>query len=178
MNVEYEVTVLEIDKESLIQKLESLGAKKINDGLQKRYTYDFNPKLENKWIRLRTNGKKSTLTIKEVFDKNIIGGTNELEVEVDDFEKTNTILNELGYAHRNYQENYRTTYCLNGVNFDIDSWPLIPTYLEIEGKNEDNVNKMIKLLNIDSKKVTTMDVTSIYNEIYNIDILNIKELKF
>lgn len=178
MNIEYEVTVLEIDKTRLINELEKLGAIKVTKGLQKRYTYDFNPKLDNKWIRLRTNGINTTLTIKEVFNKNIIGGTNELEINVSNFEKTNLILNELGYKSKNYQENYRITYRLNNINFDIDSWPLIPTYLEIEGSNEEEVKEMIKLLNIDKNKITTKDVTSIYNEIYNIDVLNIKELRF
>jgi len=177
MNIEYEMTILEINKEELVKKLESLGATKIADSLQRRYVYDFNPIDPNKWIRLRTNGKKTTLTIKQVFDKTKIGGTNELEIEVDDFDKTNLILNELGYKIRNYQENYRTSYVLNEVNFDIDSWPLIPTYVEIEGKDEQSVKKALKLLDLGDFKTTTLDVDSIYNEIYNIKVMDIKEFK-
>ena len=120
MNIEYEITVLEIDKNKLEEKLIELGATKIADSLQRRNVYDFNPINPNKWIRLRTNGTKTTLTIKEVFDKNKIGGTNELEIEVSDFDKTNLVLNELGYVSRNYQENYRTSYRLGNINFDID----------------------------------------------------------
>ena len=178
MNVEYECTCLEINKEELIKKLEKMGAKREGDFFQKRYVYDFNPKIPNKLIRLRTNGVKSTLTIKNVLDKNSIGGTLELEIEVSDFEKTNLILEELGYHHRNYQENKRTTYSLDGVNFDIDSWPFIPTYVEIEGYNEEIVKEMITRLNLDNEKITNYDVTSIYKEIYNIDVLSIKDLYF
>ena len=174
MNIEYEITVLEIDKNKLEEKLIELGATKIADSLQRRNVYDFNPINPNKWIRLRTNGTKTTLTIKEVFDKNKIGGTNELEIEVSDFDKTNLVLNELGYVSRNYQENYRTSYRLGNINFDIDSWPLIPTYVEIEGNSEEEVNNALKLLEIDNIKTTTLDVTSIYNEIYNIDVMSIK----
>ena len=178
MNIEYEMTILEIDKDLLVKKLESLGAIKVSDSLQRRFVYDFNPKLDKKWIRLRTNGDKTTLTIKEVFDKNVIGGTNELEIVVDDFDKTNKILNELGYKRRNYQENYRTSYKLGNVNFDIDSWPMIPTYVEIEGSSEDEVQSALKLLELDNLKTTTLDVDSIYNEIYNIKVMDIEELKF
>lgn len=68
-------------------------------------------------------------------DKNDLGGTQEHEVVVSDFEKMNDILEKLGYKHRNYQENKRIRYILDEVEIDIDTWPLIPTYAEIEGKN-------------------------------------------
>lgn len=178
MHIEYECTLLEINKEEFIKLIEKNGAKKIGDFDQKRYTYDFNPVNKNKWIRLRTNGKTSSLTIKNILDKNSIGGNTELEIEVDNFENTNLILNELGYNYRNYQENKRTIYVLDDIEFDIDSWPLIPTYVEIEGKNEESVKNMIKKLNLNEKKITNLDVTSIYKEKYNIDILKLKELKF
>lgn len=56
--------------------------------------------------------------------------------------------------------------------------PLVPPYVEIEGKNEEDVKRIIEKLNLDKNKITTYDVTSIYNDIYNIDILIIKNLSF
>ena len=179
MNIEYEARVLEIDVLNFQKKLEELGAVKKWERLQKRYTYDFTPKRDNSWVRLRTNGEETTLTIKIVVDKNDLGGTQEYEVVVSDFEKMNDILEMLGYKHRNYQENKRIRYILDEVEIDIDTWPLIPTYAEIEGKNKEVVIAILKKLDyFDSDKVTTLDVTSIYNDIYNIDVLNIKELYF
>lgn len=178
MNLEKEVTILEIDKEKFEKRLNLLGATKVGDFHQKRLVYDFKEINTNKWIRLRTNGTKTTLAIKEVIDKFRIDGTRELEIEVDDFEKTNAILNELGYTPRNYQENLRTIYMLDDVEISIDSWPLIPTYAEIEGKTNEEVTKMINKLNVDNDKVTTLDVESIYREIYGINVLEISELKF
>ena len=179
MNIEYEVRVLEIDVLNFQKKLEELGAVKKWERLQKRYTYDFTPKRDNSWVRLRTNGEETTLTIKTVVDKNDLGGTQEHEVVVSDFEKMNDTLEILGYKHRNYQENKRIRYILDEVEIDIDTWPLIPTYAEIEGKNKEVVIAILKKLDyFGSDKVTTLDVTSIYNDIYNIDVLNIKELYF
>ena len=66
MNTEYEIRVLEIDKEKLIKKLEELGAEFKGDNEQKRYVYDIIPKEDGKWIRLRTNGRKTTLTHKKM----------------------------------------------------------------------------------------------------------------
>ena len=174
----FECTVLEVNVDEFISKVEALGAKKVGDFHQKRFVYDFNPVKPGKWIRLRTNGTTTTLTIKEVVDVKEIGGTNELEVEVSDFENTNSILNELGYVARNFQENKRIQYILDDVEIDIDFWPMIPPYVEIEGKSDEDVKRMIKKLEINEEKVTTLDVTSIYNDIYNIDVLEIKELRF
>ena len=66
MHTEYEVRVLEIDVETIIKKIENVGAKFQWDHLQKRYVYDFIPKIDGKWIRLRTNGDKTTITIKNI----------------------------------------------------------------------------------------------------------------
>ena len=81
MNIEYELRVLEIDKDEMIKKLESLGATKVADFDQKRYVYDLVPKQENKWIRLRNNGFETTLTLKNI-EKNSIDGTKEIEFKV------------------------------------------------------------------------------------------------
>ena len=178
MEKERELTVLNIELDDFIKTLEDLSAEKQGEFLQRRYVYDVKPLNSNKWIRLRTNGTKTTLTIKEIKDKNAIEGTNELEVVVGDFDKTNEILKELGYEARNYQENYRRVYLLGNVEISIDSWPLIPTYVEIEGKTNEDVERVLKLVNTKNYKTTTFDVESIYREIYGIDIMKIKELKF
>ena len=96
MKKEIELRVYDIDKEELIKKIEKLNGKFINNYEQIRYVYDFNPVKENKWIRLRTDGFKTTLTIKE-YTSSKIDGVKELEIEVSDMEKTNLILEELGY---------------------------------------------------------------------------------
>ncbi len=177
MNTEYEARVLEIDKEKLISKLESLGATLKGDWYQKRYVYNVIPKKDSQWLRLRTNGKTTTLTYKNV-EKTTLDGTKELEVEVEDFEKTNELLERVGIRPKGYQENKRIQYVLNDVEIDIDSWPLIPTYVEIEGKNENAVINMIELLKLDKNKVTTLDVQSVYKEVYDIDITQMEILKF
>lgn len=177
MKTEYEVRVLEIDKDSLIKKLEKLGAKKEAEYEQKRYVYDLLEKDDGKWIRLRTNGSKTTLTYKDITSDRI-DGTKECEIEVSSFENTNEILNKMGYFSKAYQENRRIRYYLDGVELDIDSWPMIPTYLEVEGKSEKEVLDMLKKLEIDEEKVTSLDVQSVYEKVYGIDISKIKELKF
>ena len=176
-HIEYEIRVLEINVEEIKEKLNAVGATLIEDVFQKRYVYDFNPKNPNKWIRLRTNGTKTTLTIKNV-ESSKIDGTRELEIIVDDFDTTNEILSELGYKPRGIQENKRIKYDLNGVEIDIDTWPGIPTYLEIEGKSEKEVFDTLKILEISKEDATSLDVQSIYEEIYHIDLEKNPNLSF
>ncbi len=177
MDTENEIRFLEVDEEELIKKLETLGAEKILDhAKQVRYVYDLNPKQPNKWIRLRTNGTKTTLTVKEL-QNTTVDGTKECEIEVSDFEKTNLLLNELGFLARSKQENIRTLYKLFNVEVAIDSWPKIPTYVELEGKTKEEIFFVGKILNLDAQKLTTLDVASIYQS-YGIDVLKIKDLTF
>lgn len=177
MKTEYEIRVLEINKEEIVNKLKKLGAIIKGNFKQKRYVYDLKPAENGKWIRLRTNGKVTTLTYKDIVS-NTIDGTKEVEFEVEDFDKANEFLEKIGFINRNYQENERIQFILNNVEIDIDSWPMIPTYMEIEGKSEEEVLNMKKVLNIDESNVTTLNCDDIYRQIYKIDISKIKELKF
>ena len=177
MNIEIEVRVLDIEVEKIIAKLETLGATKVGEWHQKRYVYDFNPVRENEWIRLRTNGEKVTLTYKNIEDISLTG-TKELEVEVEDFEKTNELLNILGYMPKAFQENKRIRYLLEGTEVDIDFWPLIPAYLEIEVSSKEEVEKIENMLEVNKEKITYLNCSDIYKNIYGIDSSKIKELKF
>ena len=66
MHNEIEARLLDVDVKSFIKKLDANNATKVGDWLQIRNCYDFNPVQENSWIRLRTNGEETTLTIKEI----------------------------------------------------------------------------------------------------------------
>lgn len=169
MKTEIEARLLNCEVELFLEKLRNCGAKFVGDWLQLRYCYDFNPVRENSWIRLRTNGKETTLTIKEIQSLKV-DGTKELEIVVSDFFETNEILNRLGYQARSKQENRRIRFDLNGVEIDIDFWPYIPTYVEFEADSKEAIYNACHLLGIDAKDLTTMDVSSIYNYYgYNIN---------
>ena len=163
MRTEYEVRVLNIDVEEMKKRLKEIGATFESDLLQKRYVYDFIPKVDGKWIRLRTNGLSTTLTIKNVVSSEI-DGTQELEIEVNDFENTNEILKELGYVPKGYQENRRIQYEYYDTEIDIDYWPMIPTYMEIEGTSEEEVYQVLEKLGFKKEDATTRDVEGIYED--------------
>ena len=174
MKTEIEARLLECDVEKILKKLESCGAQFIGDWLQIRHCYDFDPIKENSWIRLRTNGIETTLTIKEI-SSNKIDGTKECEIVVSDFYETDEILNKLGYRARSKQENRRIRYMLDSVEIDIDFWPMIPAYIEFEAETEELIKRVCEKLEIDFEELTSLDVQRIYKS-YGIDLQKIEEL--
>lgn len=177
MKTEFEARLLEVDIEKFITKLKENNAEFIGEWDQIRKCYDINPSDKSTWIRLRKEADKSTLTIKEIKSKKI-DGTKECEIEVSDFSTTDEILNKLGYFARTTQENKRTRYILNGVEIDIDSWPLIPTYVEFEGKSEEDIFNVCKSLDINPENLTTIDVVEIYEHYGIKDMSSIPNLTF
>lgn len=176
MKTEFETRILDINVSELVERLEKVGAKFINNYNQKRYIYDFKPVQNGKWVRLRTDGEKTTLTIKEIKNDGI-AGTKELEIEVNDIEKTNLILEELGYKARSYQENKRTRYIYNNIEIDIDTWPKIPTYVEFEGQSEEELIRFVEMLGFTKDDLVTFGVSKIYKH-YGLDIDSYNILKF
>lgn len=90
-NIEFEGKVLEINEKNILKKLGEQKAKFICEYTQRRYVFNTILFSENRWIRLRSNGEKSTLAVKEIGDDRV-SGTSELEVSVSDFEETLEIL--------------------------------------------------------------------------------------
>lgn len=170
MKLETEVKILEIDVLEWTKKLEEMGAKKVGSWIQKRNVYDFHPAQKGKWIRLRTNGVETTLAIKEILDKQKKDGMKELETIVSDFDQCAEILVELGYTPRSTQENRRIQYLYQGIEIDIDTWPMIPTYIEIEGNSVEEVENFLQKISYHPEKMTTLDVESVYKDIYGIDL--------
>jgi len=176
MKTEYEIRILEIDVENFIEQIESLGAIKDEDYFQRRYVYDLISKTDNEWIRLRSDGKTTTLTYKCI-ESGKIDGTKEIEITVSDFAKTNELLEKMGYVSKGYQENKRTRYYLEEIEIDIDSWPGIPIYVEIEGPNEITINQFLDKIKYNKNNLTSLDVQNIYYK-YGYKEEDLKELKF
>ena len=163
MNEELELRILDVNINEVIEKLESINAKKVGSWYYKRYIYDTKPYDNNKWIRLRTNGIETTLTYKE-YNNESIDGVKELEIVVSNLDNTIKMLEVLGYMPRSIQENKRIRYMYEGVEIDIDTWPHLTPYIEVEGSTKEEVEKIIDILKPLGSKVTALNVQSIYEE--------------
>lgn len=146
-------------------------------------SYSVNP---NKWIRLRQTGNKCTFTIKHILgrytDENgvrhhDVNNVLEYEVPVSDLEGMKKNLELLGYYHKNYQEKRRIQYQYQGLEIDIDLWPHIPAYMEIEADSFDQIMSLVDELRISHGEIVSMNTDDVYRK-YGIDMYQYKELKF
>jgi adenylate cyclase class 2 len=174
VNQEFETQVLDVDVEAISKKLRDAGAREEDEVLQKRWVYYID---EKSWIRLREVSGVAAITYKNKAGKGI-SETEELETIVENFEKTAEILARLDfYDNKYYQENRRKKFVIDNTEYTLDSWPKIPTILEIEAKSEEEVHKGLELLGLTGKDVGHSGLMAIY-EHYGIDIHSFPELKF
>lgn len=138
-------------------------------------SYDINP---NKWLRLRQTNGNTTLTCKHILYKNDekYQHVNESEIQVSDFETANDIITKFGLEHRGFQEKYRIRYDYQGAEIDIDKWPLIPPYIEIECNDDKVIEEIVKKLGYGTKKIVSCNTENVYKD-YNIDIFATDNLR-
>ena len=59
-----------------------------------------------------------------------------------------------GHTDFSYQENRRTSFSLDGAWLELDSWPGIPPYLEIEGATAEQVHMVAARIGFSPSQLT------------------------
>ncbi len=157
----------------LEKKLLKIGAKKIGEYDYHRANFDYldnSLDKKNGWVRLRTDGKETTLAYKENIKKKLDDGTTktvgakEIEVYVDDYTSTYKLLQAIGLVVLMEERNRRIRYKKGDVVFDIDFWPFIPTYLEIESSSHKKAEVVAAELGFDPKDGVIGSAGTIYKK--------------
>ncbi|GAA2255592.1 hypothetical protein GCM10010145_24700 [Streptomyces ruber] len=175
--IEYEAKALNIDPAKTARLIvEAGGIQQAEPRLMRRYVYDTIPAVPGRWVRLRDTGSGITLCVKQIAT-DTVDGTHETEVSVDSFEEASALLRLIGLTPRSYQENRRTSYTLGSARLEIDEWPRIPPYLEIEADDESQVWDTAAVLGIDREHLTSINTTKVY-ALYGIDLDAIADLRF
>lgn len=152
---------------------EYLDNKKLENFIKK---YHNNSK---KWIRVRQTNDKTTIAVKHILADNGTGIQQmlETEIEVASLKEANSLLEALGYSYKSYQEKERVTYVLGEYELDIDTWPGIPTYVEVEGKSEEDLENILSILGYKMKDTVSCTADEIYEK-YGKSMFDNRELKF
>jgi adenylate cyclase, class 2 len=165
---ETEVKLYTPDHAPIVQKLVSLGARRVYERILERNLRYENAEnsLMQQGITLRLReDSRIRLTYKD--GGSIVNGIttrNEYEVDVSDMDMMNQILHKLGYHVALTYEKYRTTYEFYGAEVVIDELPY-GNFTEIEG-DLDTIEDIIRTLNL-------QDATR-YPESYTRLFLNVK----
>lgn len=179
MNLEIEATFLEINKDELRTKLKVLGAKLVRpEILMRRIVFDIS---KQAFARVRDEGDRIVLTYKNHRDDTLTG-TEELNVEVSNYDDTIAILKACGLHPKSDEDSYRESWELDGAEIDIDTWPWIPSYVEIEAESPESVQAVAAKLGFDMKNAIIGSVDEVYRLYYDVtnDDINfgLPEIKF
>lgn len=178
MERELEVKILNIDLEKMEKEIINLGAKLIADELQINTLIDSKEKpiksYVNGYLRIRETKDllKDKVNLNLTLKKNInlegIRDNEELTVEISNRNTMLKIFKDLGFDQVEVGHKKRRSYQLNGVRFDFDQWDpkTYPfPYMEIEVKDKEDLDYMVKLLGIPEENISTKSIMELKKEL-------------
>lgn len=183
MTTEFEAKILNIDPDEIRSKLKKLGAHLVfPEKTFERWNFDFeNKSLDAKrgWLRLREGEPDGrwTLAYKQ-FDGARVDGVKEVEVDIGSKDQMLILLSALGLEIKSHQQRKREQWRFGSIEIDIDTWPWIPTFLEIEGASEQEVRDYCEKLELDFSKAIFGAANHVYDVYGILDVNHIKELTF
>ena len=174
MSHEIETKVLDIDVKAVLKILTSIGAHEVSK-----------TRLSVRWYRIvgiREGQDPWFLRIRSDLQgihevtwkaKSDILGTarkhKEINFTVSEPEKVADLFEELGLEQYAYQVKDRTSLVLKDWKFEIDEYPNMPAFLEIEGKSEEHIREAIKLLDLESNRTWAEGERLLIQKIYGLD---------
>lgn len=170
MQAEIEAKFLDVDHDEIRDKLKALGAK-LEQPMRTmhRAIIDYpDRRLQTQndgWIRVRDEGDKVTLVYKESSDSTI-DAVREIEVVVDSYANTVELLKRAGLAVESEQDTRRETWLLDGCNVELDEWPWLKPYIEIEGADEESIRTVAEKLGFDWSTAYFGSITVAYRVEY------------
>lgn len=172
MNNEIEAQFLDIDKDEIRRRLTKVGAKLVKpEVLMQRVVFDTGP---HSFARVRDEGGgKIVMTYKNISDDNSIMGTKEVNVVIDDYARGVEFMRGCGLEEKAEQESLRETWVYEDsdgeVEICIDTWPWIPSFIELEGPSESSVWRLAELLGFSREMAKFGSVDTTYKHYYGVD---------
>lgn len=172
MALEIEAKFLEVNIDKLRKLIKQNGGKKVHKMVMyKRYVFNLLTG-EKGYIRTRDENGRITITLKKYLETSKFA--QEYEILLDkscSIEDAKNMLLAQGYKIKAYHETLREKWKLGGCpEIAIDTLPGIPSYVELECKNETEIKKYAKLLGFDMKDAKYGPYVNQYIDYYGINI--------
>ena len=164
MSKEREIVILDIERKEVIKRLKELTARHIGEYKFKRIEFMLDGDIGSghSWVRVRTDGKSATITLKETKGEGGFGAMEEYEVKTDNFADTVRIMSKIAKTKIIYFENWKRRHMLKQAYITIDKWPGIPAFVEIEAPSMKILKETYKRLGIKGKFFGTASIDRIY----------------
>ena len=143
--------------------------------LMRRRNFDYpdhSLEVRGGWIRVRDEGDRVTLAYKQLNDRTL-HGTQEVSLTVEDFDRMVLLLESVGFSQTSYQETKREKWLLDGVEVTIDTWPWVPSFIELEGPSEELVKSVAAKLEFNWDQAMHGSVENIYLMHYDVTELEV-----
>lgn len=167
MHTEIEAKFLDINKDIIRQKLRQLNGRLIQpETLMSRTVFDMGL---HQFARVRNEGNKVTMAYKKILDASSLTGTKEINLTIDNYDAGVEFLKACGLKIKARQETLRETWHYRNSELCIDTWPWIPTFLEIESPTSTEVWQIAQELGLDHNNVTYGAVDTTYHHYFGIE---------
>ena len=192
---EIEVKILGIDLEAVVARLKEVGATPLFDGMVRCVHFDF----ENDPIRGARSlfrmrrwegasgggpgmaGFPSKVEICYKGPKTVVDGCKvreEIETTVADADVFLAMMKKLGFHITLDNEKRRRSYslgALGAIHVDVDEYPQVPAYLEIEGPNRKAIDEAIATLKLEGCEVSTESADELFARLWpGVDFYGLK----
>ncbi len=170
MNIEYEATFKNVNKDEVREKLKTVGAKLVKpEFMQKRVVFNLpdGHEINGGWARVRDEGDKITMSLK-IIDGENIEDQKEICLGIDSLEEGRKLLKTLGCREKSYQETKRELWILDDVEVTIDEWPFLEPFVEVEGESEKAVRDVSEKIGFDYSQAMFCAVGPLYAKKYGI----------
>lgn len=175
---ELEVKVLNMDINILEEKILESGGVLLTKEVQVNTLIDSNNKpiksYLDAYLRIResknllSNETNTTLTLKKNIKNRDLRENIELNTNIEDKDTMLQILADLGFDNISVGQKERTSYKLNNARIDLDRWDsgTYPyPYMEIEVENKEELENVIRILEIPIENISTKSIVELRNEL-------------
>lgn len=170
---EHEIKVLDIDVEKVIEKLEVIGAKKVYDDTRNIIALDTKEKTYlNKYDKLIRITDEGSIKVSIHINQSNPEIKEAIKFKASRLKETMDFFHEMGLDPISEVKAPRISYELGKIDFDIDKFPKIPPFLEIDIENLEaegyTMDSLLKELCLQNNKIVVMGTEDIH-KLYGID---------
>lgn len=119
------------------------------------------------WIRVRDEAGVVTMSYKQVQDRSVTG-TKEVSLIINDFDTACVFLESVGFEAKSFQETKRESWTLGDIQIEIDTWPWIPSFIEIEAPSAEKLWEVAELLGLKKEDALHGSVEIVYVKYYDV----------
>jgi len=168
---EIERKIFDITPKEVSSKLLKLGAKVVFKGLVRVKYFDTKKgeiRKKHELLRVRQMGdKKVEICFKS--NKRVKDGCkifDECEFYSNDFDEVSKFFEKLGYICTCYYEKKRTEFVLKDIKVEIDEYPRIKPFIEIEAEDVKKINALIKVLGLQKNESSSETINEVLKRKY------------